>query len=400
MKPQNICYFDNNATTAVAPEVVEAMQPMWSRCWGNPSSAYSLGHDALKEIDLARTKVAALVHAEPREIIFTSGGTESINTAIHSAISTQSLKLHLVTTAVEHSATLNYCRFMQKLGYEVTYVPVDSDGRLDMSALEQAIRKDTALVSILYANNETGILFPIEEIAALCRQKGVLIHTDAVQTPGKLKLDAHLLGVDFLSLSAHKLHAPKGIGMLYVRQKTPFQPYIIGGHQERSRRGGTENSGYIVGFGKAAEMALSQVTNDIGFIQSLRDRLENGILKSISGTSLNGASQPRVCNTTNIAFKGLEAEAILMLLDQAGICASSGSACTTGSLDPSHVLKAMGLSAERSRSSVRFSLCRHNTIEEIDYALTVLPKAVQTLREATPLQNWTKKIHSPIPLAR
>lgn len=378
-------YFDNNATTRVAPEVLEAMLPFLRENWGNPSSAYRFGHQLAGPLDSARAAVATLLNAEPREIIFTSCGTESINTAIHSALAAQPQKRHLVTGAVEHSATLKFCQFLQKRGYDVTFLPVDSDGRLDLGLLERSIRSDTALVSLMLANNETGILFPIAEVAALCRSKGVLCHTDAVQAAGKLALDVKGLGVDFLSLSGHKLHAPKGIGALYIKRHTRFQPYLIGGGQERGRRGGTENVANIAAFGRAAELAVSRLHDCETRVRGLRDKLESGILAGIPGSVRNGPAAPRLSNTTNIAFEGVEAEGILLLLDQADIGASSGSACTTGSLDPSHVLIAMGCSAARARASLRFSLGAYNTEAEVDYLLQGLPGIIEKLRANAPI---------------
>jgi cysteine desulfurase len=387
MTEQTVYYFDNNATTRVAPEVLEAMLPFLKGQWGNPSSAYSFGHDVARHLDAARTRVAELIHAEAREIIFTSCGTESNNTAIHSALVTRPERRHVVTTAVEHSATLKFCAILQNQGYEVTFLPVTPEGALDLRLLEQSIRPDTALVSVMWANNETGVLFPIPEIAAICRTKNVLCHTDAVQAAGKLKIDVKELGVDFLSLSGHKLHAPKGIGLLYVKRHTKYQPYIIGGSQERGRRGGTENVPNIVGFGRAAELALMNLAEENTRVRTLRDRLEAGILDRIPGTSRNGPFEPRLPNTSNVAFRGVEAEGILMLLDQAGICASSGSACTTGSLDPSHVLTAMGCTATRARSSLRFSLDRYNTAAEVDFLLERLPPIIETLRANAPVEQ-------------
>jgi len=378
-------YFDHNATTRVAPEVVAAMLPFLTEYWGNPSSAYSFGHKITTHVEEARAKVASLVNADPREIIFTSCGTESNNSAIHSALVTHPERRHVLTTAVEHSANIKFGDFLQERGYEVTFLPVESDGSLDLYRLEQSIRPDTAIVSVMWANNETGVLFPIEEIAAICRSKGVLFHTDAVQMPGKLKLDVKESGVDFASLSGHKLQAPKGIGLLYVKRRTKYQPYVIGGGQERGRRGGTENVPNIVAFGRAAELASTSLEDENTRVRALRDKLENGILGGIDGTSRNGAKEPRLPNTTNIAFEGVEAEGILLLLDQAGICASSGSACTTGSLDPSHVLIAMGCSAARARGSIRFSLGIDNTEPEVDYALKHLPPIIAKLRANVPL---------------
>ncbi len=385
MSQERFYYFDNNATTRVAPEVADAMIPYLRDGWANPSSAYSMATDVHKAVEAARARVAELIHAEPKEIIFTSCGTESNNAAIHSALVTQPGKRHVITTAVEHSANINFGEYLQKQGHEVTFLPVDADGSMDLHLLEKSIRPDTAIVSIMWANNETGVLFPIEEIAALCRAKGVLFHTDAVQTPGKLKLDVKALGADFLSLSAHKLYAPKGIGMLYVKRRTRFQPYVIGGHQERGRRGGTENVPHIIGFGKAAEMAASQFSTEYARVRKLRDRLEAEILKAIPNTFINGDRENRLPNTSNIAFEFVEAEAVLMLLDQVGICASSGSACTTGSLDPSHVLMAMGLTPMRARGCVRFSLGVYNTDEDVDYLIQHLPPIIQKLRDISPL---------------
>jgi cysteine desulfurase len=382
-----VYYFDNNATTRVAPEVIEAMLPFLKDNWGNPSSAYTFGHELGRHLDHARTCVAELVHAEPREIIFTSCGTESINAALHSALITRPDRRHLITTAVEHSATLKFCAYLEKQGYEVTLLPVDRDGAVDLRQLDQALRPDTALVSIMWANNETGVLFPVREVAELCRAKGVLCHTDAVQVAGKIPIDVKALGVDFLSLSGHKLHAPKGVGALYVKRHTKFQPYLIGGGQERGRRGGTENVAGVVAFGRAAELAMDQLPSESARIRALRDQLEAGILERVSGSSINGPTEPRLPNTTNISFRGVEAEGVLMLLDQAGVCASSGSACTTGSMDPSHVLTAMGCSASRARASVRFSLGVYNTADEVAYLVEQLPAIVERLRAHAPIQE-------------
>jgi cysteine desulfurase len=396
MDQRKFYYFDNNATTQVAPEVVEAMIPFLRDFWGNPSSAYQFGRQVAKYIEDARGKVAALINADPREVIFTSCGTESNNSAIHSALVANPGKRHVLTTAVEHSANIKFCDYLVKRGYEVTFLPVESDGSLDIHLLEKSIRPDTAIVSVMWANNETGVIFPLEEIAAICRSKGVLCHTDAVQTPGKLKIDVADLGVDFLSLSAHKLHAPKGIGMLYVKKRTKYLPYIIGGGQERGRRGGTENVANIVAFGRAAELAMATLNDENTRVRALRDRMEKTILSTIPGTVRNGSIDARLPNTSNLAFDFVEAEAILMMLDQAGICASSGSACTTGSLDPSHVLTAMGLSASRARGSIRFSLGIYNTSEEVDYLLKHLPPIISRLRAVS---ATTPKVHGKEPKA-
>ena len=380
MSQSKTVYLDNNATTQVAPEVLEAMIPFLREHWGNPSSIYRFGKQVSKHIDESREKVAALINAEPREIVFTSCGTESNNAALHSAVFGHSQKRHILTTAVEHSAIINYCKSLQKEHCEVTFLPVEPDGGLDLHLLEKSIRPETAVVSVMWANNETGVLFPIEEIAAICHSKGALFHTDAVQTPGKMKIDVKDLDVDMLSLSAHKLHAPKGIGLLYVKRKTKFHPYVVGGHQEHGRRGGTENVANIVAFGRAAELASAHLKEENTRVRAMRDRLEAGILGGIHGTVRNGARDPRLPNTSNLSFDGVEAEGILLLLDQLGICVSSGSACTSGSLDPSHVLTAMGCSIPRARGSVRFSLGIYNTEGDVDFVLQKLPPIIADLR--------------------
>jgi len=329
----------------------------------------------------ARAKVAALINADPEEVVFTGCATESNNAAIESALATHPAKRHVLTTAVEHSAVIKHGEVLQKRGHQVTFLPVDADGALDLHLLDKSIRPDTAIVSVMWANNETGVVFPIEEIAAICRSKNVLFHTDATQVPGKMKMDAHGLGVDFLSLSGHKLHAPKGVGLLYIRRKVKYQPYLIGGHQERGKRGGTENVASIIGFGRAAELAEAHLEDENTRVRALRDRLENTILSTIPNTIRTGAREPRLPNTSNIAFEHIEAESILHALDLLGICVSSGSACTTGSLAPSHVLTAMGIKPMRARGCVRISLGIYNTDEEVDYLLKHLPKVIAKLRE-------------------
>ena len=385
MSDRKVYYFDNNATTRVAPEVVDTMIPFLREFWGNPSSAYRFGAEVHQHVEAARAKVAALLNADSREVVFTSCGTESNNSAIHSALTLNPNKRHVVTTAVEHSANINFCEYLQKRGYEITFLPVEADGSLDLHTLERSIRPDTAIVSSMWANNETGVLFPVEEIAAICRSKGVLSHTDAVQTPGKLKVDVKALGVDFLSLSAHKLHAPKGIGMLFVKRRTKYQPYVIGGHQENGRRGGTENVANIVGFGRAAELAMASLQDENTRVRAMRDRLESTLLSTIPNTIRNGSRDNRLPNTANLCFEFVEAEAVLLKLDLFGICASSGSACTTGSLDPSHVLSAMGLTPMRARGSVRFSLGIYNTEDDVDFLLQHLPRIIGELRAISPL---------------
>lgn len=382
---RKLYYFDNNATTRIAPEVVEAMLPYLTEKWGNPSSAYSFGNELHKTIDASRERVAALINADPREIVFTSCGTESNNAAINSAIRLHPKKRHIITTAVEHSANIKYCKFLESQGYEVTWLPVERDGTIDIHLLVEAIRPETAIVSMMWANNETGVLFPVEEAAAICQSHHVLFHTDAVQVAGKLKIDVQSLGADFLSLSAHKLHAPKGIGMLYVKRRTPFQPLVIGGQQERGRRGGTENVPYIVAFGRAAELAIENIHDENTRVRRMRDQVEETILKTIPATTRNGSRQQRLPNTSNLAFAGVEAEAILLLLNQLDICASSGSACTTGSIEPSHVLTAMGLPPDLARSSVRLSFGKYNSETEIDFLLQNLPGIIQRLRAESPV---------------
>ncbi len=384
MSEEPFCYLDNNATTPVAREVVEAMLPAFTENWGNPSSAYAFGSRVGRLIEDAREKVAALINAAPKEVVFTSCGTESNNTAFHSALQTQPGKRHVLTTAVEHSANLKYGKHLVELGYDVTFLPVEEDGLPDLCRLQESIRPDTALVSVMYANNETGVVFPLDEISAFVRARGVLFHSDAVQAAGKIPLDVQSLGVDFMSLSGHKLFAPKGIGALFVRNGVKFHPYLIGGGQERGRRGGTENVPYILGLGRAAQLARDLIEPCDTKIRALRDRMENTMMREIPGVSRNGSRTRRLCNTSNVSFAGLEAEAILKKLDHIGICASSGSACTTGSLSPSHVLIAMGLSPARALGSVRFSLGRDNTEEDVDYLLTHLPGIIRQLRAETP----------------
>jgi cysteine desulfurase len=382
---KEVIYLDNNATTRIAPEVFEAMVPFLTEHYGNPSSAYSFGKRVEGHLKEAREKVAALLGCTPKEIIFTSCGTESDNAAIWSALQTTGRK-HIVTTQVEHSAIMNQTEWLEKNGYGVTRLPVGPDGTLSLADVENAIRDDTAIVSIMWANNETGVLFPVEEIASLCKRKGVLFHTDAVQTPGKIDLRSVAKSdIDFLSMSGHKLHAPKGVGVLYVKRRTKIVPYVIGGGQERGKRGGTENVASIVGLGRASELALANLGDEQSRVRALRDRFENTLLEKLPHLYVNGRRDQRLPNTSNIAFDFVEAEAILMSLDDKGICASSGSACTTGSLDPSHVLSAMGLTPARARSCVRFSFSHYNTDADIDTALQILPPMIERLRAMSPL---------------
>jgi cysteine desulfurase len=382
---QRIIYLDNNATTQVDPAVVEAMMPWLREDYGNPSSVYSLGKRALAALDTAREQVASLLHCAPDELIFTSCGSESINSAILSAALIDPDKTHIITSAVEHSATIKLCEHLARRGYEITWLPVDELGRLDIERLESAIRPDTALVTLLWANNETGVLFPIQQIARLTNARKVALHVDAVQGIGKLPLNVGELGVQFLSVSGHKLHCPKGIGALYIHKRTRFTPWLRGS-QESARRGGTQNVSSIVALGKAAEIAADHLSDD-GRTKRLRDRFEESILKSVAGAEVNGDREDRLPNTTSIAFEGIESEGALMLLDEGGICCSAGSACTSGSIHPSHVLKAMGFSNHRARSSLRFSFGRFNTDEEVDIASTAVPEVVDKLRRLTPAQG-------------
>lgn len=380
----NIIYFDNNATTQVAPEVLEAMLPFFKDMYGNASSMHSFGGQVGKHIAAAREQIAELLGAMPDEILFTSCGTESDNTAVISAIETQPEKKHFITTRVEHAAMLAMGDYLEKKGYDVTYLSVDSKGQLDLAELEAAIRPDTALVSIMFANNETGTVFPIAEIAEIVKSRGVLLHVDAVQAVGKEIIDLKKLPIDFLALSGHKLHAPKGIGVLYIRRGTRFRPFLRGGHQERGRRAGTENSPYIIGLGKACELAGKNIAQERTELARLRDMLEQGIISQIPNSIVNGDREHRLPNTTSIAFEAVEGEAILLMLDQFGICASSGSACTSGSLEPSHVLRAMGVPFTYAHGSVRFSLSRYSTEEEVKKVIEVTPKIIENLRAISP----------------
>ncbi len=383
----NIIYFDNNATTQVAPEVLEAMLPFFKDMYGNASSMHSFGGQVGKHIAVAREQIAELLGAMPDEILFTSCGTVSDNTAVISAIETQPEKKHFITTRVEHAAMLAMGDYLEKKGYDVTYLSVDSKGQLDLAELEAAIRPDTALVSIMFANNETGTVFPIAEIAEIVKSRGVLLHVDAVQAVGKEIIDLKKLPIDFLALSGHKLHAPKGIGVLYIRRGTRFRPFLRGGHQERGRRAGTENSPYIIGLGKACELAGKNIAQERTEVARLRDMLEQGIVSQIPNSIVNGDREHRLPNTTSIAFEAVEGEAILLMLDQFGICASSGSACTSGSLEPSHVLRAMGVPFTYAHGSVRFSLSRYSTEEEVKKVIEVTPKIIENLRAISPFRG-------------
>jgi cysteine desulfurase len=381
MKP---IYLDNNATTAVAPEVLEEMLPYLGELYGNPSSMHTFGGQLYRKIEGARAKVAGLIGAETEEIIFTSCGTESDNTAIMSAVESYPHKRHFVTTRVEHPAVLNFGKHLARKGYRVTFLPVDTLGRLDMDAFIKAIDDDTAVVSVMYANNETGVIFPIREIGEILKERNILFHTDAVQAGGKIPINVKELPVDMLSLSGHKLHAPKGVGVLYVRKGTRFYPYIIGGHQERGRRAGTENVASLIAMGKACELAGKNIHREADTVRKLRDKLETSLLQCCPDARVNGDTEHRLPNTVNISFEYVEGEAILLRLDEHDICASSGSACSSGSLEPSHVLRTMGVPFTAIHGSIRFSLSRYNTDEEIDRVIEILPPIIKELRTISP----------------
>ena len=376
-----IIYLDNNATTQLDPAVIEEMLPFLTKYYGNPSSGYAFAARARKAVDLARGRLAALVGCAPSEIVFTSGGTESNNAVIHSALQFEPHGKHVVTSAVEHSAVLRPCQDLEKCDCAVTFLRVDRDGTVDLAELEAALRPETALVSIMWANNETGVLFPVEKIAEICRRKGVLFHTDAVQAVGKIPIRLRETAINFLSLSAHKFHGPKGVGALYVNGRTRFGPLIAGGGQENGRRGGTENVAGIVGLGKAAELALKYLAEGKGSVHSMRDRFEKAILESVSGASVNGTGALRIPNTSSLSFEGIESSNALLLLDRHGICCSAGSACRTGSQEASHVLRAMNPNGDGARRSLRFSFGRFNSEAEIDRAIEIVPKVIEKLRE-------------------
>jgi len=384
----NVIYVDNNATTQVSPEVIEEMLPYFNEFYGNPSSMHTFGGKVEHKITEARKRLAALLGAAPEEIIFTGCGTESDSTAIRAAILSNPDKKHILTSRVEHPAIKNHYEYLSKNGYRVTFVPVDRKGRLDLDYLYKNLSDDTALVSIMWANNESGVIFPLEEISRVVREKGIVFHTDAVQAVGKFPIDLKTIDVDMLSVSGHKLHGPKGVCALYVRRGTKYTPFIIGGHQEKGRRGGTENVASIIGLGKAAELAAAHLSDNNNQIKQLRDKLENEILKRVPNTIINGDRNNRLPNTTSIAFEYVEGESILLMMDEFGICASSGSACTSGSLEPSHVLRAMGVPFTAAHGSVRFSLSKYNTEEEIGFIIEKLPPIIERLRELSPF--WKK----------
>ena len=377
-------YFDNNATTKVAEEVLEEIKPFFSEFYGNPSSMHMFGGQIGRKIRQAREQVAGLLGCGPSEIIFTSGGTESDNAAIKGTLAGVTDKRKIITSRVEHPAVLAVCREQENHGYTVIELGVDRQGQLDLAELEEQIDHDTALVSIMYANNETGVIFPIEKIAEIVTNKGVIFHTDAVQAAGKIPLNLSKSNIDLLSISGHKLHAPKGVGVLYVRKGTRVLPFMLGGHQEGGRRAGTENVPGIIGLGKACELAAKNIEEENQKFKYLRYKLENAIMKKCPNCLLNGDKNNRLPNTSNISFEYIEGEAILLRLDKYGICASSGSACTSGSLEPSHVLRAMGVPFTAAHGSIRFSLSRYNTEEDVDYTIEKLPAIINQLRELSP----------------
>jgi cysteine desulfurase len=368
----------------VAPEVLEVMLPYFSEYYGNPSSMHFFGGQVQKKVDEARAKVADFLGAEPSEIVFTSCGTESDNAAILGTLDSYPEKRHLITTRVEHPAVGNVSTYLGRKGYRITELSVDREGRLDVDELRESLTDETTLVTIMYANNETGVIFPIEEIGEVVKAKGIPFHTDAVQAAGKIPLNMRKSKIDTLSISGHKLHAPKGIGVLYIRKGTRFSPFLIGGHQEKGRRGGTENVPYIIGLGKACELAKKHLDEENTKVKAFRDYLEAKLLEKIPNTLVNGDRVNRLPNTVSVSFEFVEGESILLLLSDLGICASSGSACTSGSLEPSHVLRAMGVPFTAAHGSIRFSLSIYNTKEEMDYIIEHLPPIIQRLRDISP----------------
>lgn len=391
--PEQVIYMDNNATTRIAPEVLDAMMPYLRDYYGNPSSMHTFGGQVGRAVARAREQVADLLGAAPEEIVFTSCGTESDSTAILSALQTYPEKNHVVTTRVEHPAVKNLCENLELFTgrkYHTTRLHVHSDGTLDVQRFRDSLTDETVIASAMWANNETGVLFPVEEMARITRERGILFHTDAVQAVGKIPLNLRDSAIDFLSLSGHKLHAPKGVGVLYVRKGTPFVPFMNGGHQERGRRGGTENVASIIGLGRACELAAAKMAEENTRVRALRDKLEHGLLTSVPKALLNGHPELRLPNTANISFEYVEGEAILLHMNQLNICASSGSACTSGSLEPSHVLRAMGVPFTAAHGSIRFSLSVYNTEEEIDFVLAHMPPIIEKLRALSPFWEENK----------
>ncbi|MEL6603348.1 MAG: cysteine desulfurase NifS [Cyanobacteria bacterium J06614_10] len=382
-----VTYLDNNATTRVDPAVLEAMLPYLGDLYGNPASMHSFGGQVGAAVQNARAQVADLLGAEDTEIVFNSCGSEGNNTAIHAALAAQPEKRHIVTTAVEHPAILNVCKHLEKRGYTVTYLSVDGRGQIDLMEVEAAITGGTALVTTMFANNETGVIFPVEQIGAIAKARAATFHVDAVQAVGKVPINLKNSTIDLLTLSGHKLHAPKGIGALYVRRGFRFRPFLLGGHQERGRRAGTTNVASIIALGKAAALASQHLSLEPDGERQLRDRLEQQLLLRIPHCEVNGGGTARLTNTSNIGFKYIEGEAILFMLDKEGICASSGSACTSGSLDPSHVLMAMGLPYTILHGSIRFSLSRFTTEADVQHVVNVMPGIVEKLRAISPFHS-------------
>ncbi|WP_027159393.1 cysteine desulfurase NifS [Methylobacter luteus] len=392
----NAIYLDNNATTRVDPLVVEAMLPYFTEQFGNPSSIHRFADGVAKGIKQARHQVQELIGCEhDSEIIFTSCGTESDSTAILSAIKAQPDRKEIITTTVEHPAILNLCEHLEKEGYTIHRMPVDKVGRLDLDAYKSLLSDRVAIVSVMWANNETGTLFPVVEMAEMAHAAGVMFHTDAVQAVGKIPMMLKDTKIDMLSISGHKLHAPKGIGVLYLRRGTRFRPLLRGGHQERGRRAGTENSASIVGLGKACELALANIEHENTYVRAMRDKLERGIVELIPNCFITGDIDNRLPNTTDIAFEYIEGEAILMLLNKAGIAASSGSACTSGSLEPSHVMRAMDIPYTAAHGTIRFSFSRYNTMDEVDEVLKVMPDIAATLRKLSPYWDGNGPVVNP-----
>ena len=384
---KKIVYFDNNATTRVAPEVRDAMMPFFDGLYGNPSSMHAFGGEVAKYVDSAREEVARFLNADPEEIVFTSCATESNNSAVRGTADYFGKDLKVITTAVEHPAILQPVRRLKALGHETVELPVDGVGQIDLDRLAaeiDAAKGRPVLVSIMYANNETGVLFPMEKIAEIVKSRGAILHTDAVQVAGKIPVDVKKVPVDMLSMSGHKFHAPKGVGIFYVRKGTKLKPFMLGGHQERTRRAGTENVPYIVGLAKACELARLGMADETVKLTALRDKLEAGILASCPNVRVNGDRTHRLPNTLNVSFEYIEGEAIAYHLSDLGICISTGSACASGSLDPSHVIRAMGVPFTAVHGSVRFSLSRYNTMDEVDYVLEKLPPVIRNLRELSP----------------